>query len=459
MKQILYSIIQSKDKAYIAKTLQDIQDRVSYLNPDEVSILAKLFSILKSGSDIPSPSFFSLPEAKIISSTDISAAIAVIAEERIKSQQSKELFDVAKEVQQHGLSEKALKKLNSLGSDSVVNLKPIEDTFGKAASHYQRLSEIGIGPKFFIPDLDTKIGGMTPGTTTILAAHTSQFKSMAGLNIAYNNAMDGRNVIFVSLEVLESDLLWNVLSGHVYRMRDPKFPKIPHNDLRFLKLDDSQKEFVFTKVTNNLKDTMKGRLYLVDEDHVPTYSEQGFSAMFRQYNELSLNDTGKPIDLVVIDYLGLLGLSGPKSKSLGEVIDGWSDYFLRQSHNFAGSDLPCSFLLLTQTNREGYKRARKNEGVYDLAALQDSNRQEKDASKVLTIYADENLKLLNQAKICVLKNRTGATIYDPIVVEVVPESYIFGVQSNAFSTALEAGDATDLMGGLGSFLDGLKLDL
>ena len=92
-----------------------------------------------------------------------------------------------------------------------------------------------------------------------------------------------------------------------------------------------------------------------------------------------------------------------------------SENILLQIAQNLGADVPFFIkenkqvvvLILSQTSRDGWKKASKNEGCYDLTALADSNELERAASLVLTVYCSTSLKQVKEAKVQILKNRDG----------------------------------------------------
>ena len=77
-------------------------------------------------------------------------------------------------------------------------------------------------------------------------------------------------------------------------------------------------------------------------------------------------------------------------------------------------------ILLAQLNREGWKKANRNEGAYDITALADANELERGSFMVFTIYTNENMKARGSAQVQILKNRSGQTMYELAQISVIP---------------------------------------
>ena len=97
-----------------------------------------------------------------------------------------------------------------------------------------------------------------------------------------------------------------------------------------------------------------------------------------------------------------------------------------------------------QTNREGWKRAVKRGGVYDLTALAEVNEGERASSVVMSIYVDENMKAAKEAKVQLHKVRFGPGIADPVSVFVDGDAYIFGEEVAGFG-AMPSSDDFDAL--------------
>ena len=112
-------------------------------------------------------------------------------------------------------------------------------------------------------------------------------------------------------------------------------------------------------------------------------------------------------------------------------------------------------LVLAQSNRDGFKRAQKLNGAYDLRAISEANELERSAMKVYSIYTSEDLKLAKEAEMQCLKNRTGETMMDPLSVFVDPVTYVAGEEVEGFNDVVSADelgglfDDVDELGGLG----------
>ena len=91
------------------------------------------------------------------------------------------------------------------------------------------------------------------------------------------------------------------------------------------------------------------------------------------------------------------------------VVNAYVSFFRQQALNFIRENKQVSVLILSQTSRDGWRKASRNEGCYDLTALADSNELERAASLVFTVFCSSSLKQVKEAKVQILKNRDGDT--------------------------------------------------
>ena len=77
------------------------------------------------------------------------------------------------------------------------------------------------------------------GELTSLMGATGGFKTTFMTNLAYNKLKEGRNVVYLSLEIPKADMYFNLLSLH---STDDKFSiHIPHSELKRSLLTEEQK--------------------------------------------------------------------------------------------------------------------------------------------------------------------------------------------------------------------------
>ncbi len=148
-----------------------------------------------------------------------------------------------------------------------------------------------------------------------------------------------------------------------------------------------------------------------------------------------LKQEGKQLDAVIVDYIQLCKFSGNgMTRDANAQINSYVTFFRRLGQNFRKEVDPVTgkesvrqltMILLSQINRDNWRRARNNDGKYDITCLADANELERGSYRVFTTYTNEDLKGRKSAQVQILKNRTGQTMYEPAVCYADGEAYVF----------------------------------
>jgi len=124
------------------------------------------------------------------------------------------------------------------------------------------------------------------------------------------------------------------------------------------------------------------------------------------------------------------------------------DFFVREFAELAKNcnGKRMAVILLSQANREGHKRAVNNKGKYDLQALAEFHELERSSSYVLSLFTDEEMRETNEVKVCLMKNRFGNIMDNPVTILTDPQYCVFGLDYCGFKDFAEVTD-------LDSYLD------
>jgi hypothetical protein len=79
-----------------------------------------------------------------------------------------------------------------------------------------------------------------------------------------------------------------------------------------------------------------------------------------------------------------------------------------------------SMVWAVQCNREGNKRAMRRDGQYDLQAIADLNEVERSSTYCVFLYTSDGMKITQETKVSLLKNRLGVPIPQPFVTSFTP---------------------------------------
>ena len=230
----------------------------------------------------------------------------------------------------------------------------------------------GSSPEDLIPtgsrDLSRLLGGWRPTQLVVVGGRPSMGKTMAASSLALGTAKAGHGVLFFSLEMTTTRIAMRCLADLAWQRDDP----LPHDLLRRGGLTQGQLERAIVA-----EHQFRRLPFLVDDRAGLTV------AMMRQKARLAarrLTAMGTRLDLIVIDYLGLVRApvqyQGNRTLEAGENI--------RALHDMA-KELGCAILVLVQLNRAVESRDNKRPTMAD---LRDSGEIEQDADVVLFAYRD-----------------------------------------------------------------------
>ena len=240
----------------------------------------------------------------------------------------------------------------------------------------------GISTKF--PYLDVTTSGLQKADFIILAARPSVGKTAFALTTTLNVARQGKTVAFFSLEMSSEQLFFRLLS---------MFSGMDLQQLRTGRIPRSRQAEVALKI-----DEMSALPIYVDDSPVLTLLDLG--AKLRRLS------TKQPVDLVVVDYIGLVKPIGKSENRNQEVAA------ISRGLKALAKELKVPVMGLSQLSRAPEKRGEGKEPL--LSDLRDSGSLEQDADLVLFLHRnvvgrDEDSDARSRAKLIVAKQRNGPT--------------------------------------------------
>lgn len=258
---------------------------------------------------------------------------------------------------------------------------------------YDRLSKISdpetredyIGIPCGIGELDRMITGLNKSDLIILGARPGMGKTSFALNIVRNVAMNtGRTVCFFSLEMTRDQLAQRMLSSEA---------GIKSEKLRTGELDDDE----WTRLAQAGDALSKADIYF-DETSSITVPEM--KAKLRRM---------KKVDLVVIDYLGLMHSARQIDNRVQEISE------ITRNLKIMAKELKVPVIACAQLSRGTETKGKSHKPA--LSDLRDSGSIEQDADIVLFLYReayydneksdDEDRSDNSKAECIVAKNRHG----------------------------------------------------
>ena len=257
-------------------------------------------------------------------------------------------------------------------------------------------------------ELDRQTGGLKSGNLVIVAGRPSMGKSALAENIALNVAMKDKTVVMFSLEMKNSEIIKRLICNGI-RMSEQEM------------LQDTNNAFKKSQEFANLLKTKK--MYGYDSG---TLSITKLQTVCRKISKRE-----KGIDLVIVDYIGLMQTNIRRNSSRAQEIGEISHALKRLAQ-----DLDCTVICVAQLNRSAEQRAEHEPVMSD---LRESGDIEQDADIILFPYRpsvyDEEISP-REAKLIIAKNRNGSCGSLPLVW--IGEQYRFDNPADDYQTSYAA---------------------
>ena len=271
-------------------------------------------------------------------------------------------------------SQKVIKELNEITNEATKEEKLIDQISSavmKIEDNWRNRNDYSLYTGIF--DLDNIICGLHNQELTIIGARPGVGKTTLALQLAKNISSKNKNVLFISLEMSEIQLIQKMIAneGNInsYKMRKGT-------------LEDKDFEII-TNVANNLSKlsfNINTKIRNIQQIEV---------------NCRKLKNKGK-LDLVIIDYIQLLKSNEKFNIREQEVAD------ISRRLKLLSLELDIPIIALCQLNRNA------STGEPTLADLRESGSLEQDADNIWFLYKDnqQNTELIT---INVAKQRAGET--------------------------------------------------
>ena len=264
------------------------------------------------------------------------------------------------------------------------------DRLSKMADPETRADYVGI--PCGIGELDRMITGLNKSDLIILGARPGMGKTSFALNIVRNVAVNtGRTVCFFSLEMTRDQLAQRMLSSEA---------GIKSEKLRTGELDEDE----WTRLAQAGDALSKADIYF-DETSSITVPEM--KAKLRRM---------KKVDLVVIDYLGLMHSARQIDNRVQEISE------ITRNLKIMAKELKVPVIACAQLSRGTEAKGKSHKPA--LSDLRDSGSIEQDADIVLFLYRDayydseksddEDLSDQTKSECIVAKNRHGEICTIPL---------------------------------------------
>jgi replicative DNA helicase len=255
-----------------------------------------------------------------------------------------------------------------------------------------------------LADLDEQLGGLYPQNYYCLAGRTSMGKTALGLSIARNVARQGNGVLVISLEMPKRKLMVRMACDHLWR---------PDRSIFYKRILSGNVNASDIEALKRAKTDFDDWPLVVDD--AARRSVHSIKALVRR-TARKMAEQGVSLDLVLIDYLGLIRHDMGHH---GNMVQAYADTSAALSQIAKENNL--AIMALHQVNRGPENRDDKRPKLSD---LRHSGDIEQDIDAALFIYrehyylnqkdpAEIDMNDLraseNQAEIIIAKNRDGST--------------------------------------------------
>lgn len=287
---------------------------------------------------------------------------------------------------QEDFSEEAasvIKKMHNLLSSGVdnrvVSAAEAFDNFMQELMSPQGAKIIPTGFNILDNLLD---GGFSPGSLVVLAGRPSTGKSSLAMDISYQAAERGFNVLVISIEMETSELIGRGIS---------RYTNLSYGAIK-------KRAFLDSEQSSSLVARTRAEIF----SKIPMYFRDKSMLIEDIITCVESLHMEKPIDLLVVDYLQLIGSSSRRENRNIQISD-----ITRSLKSLAiTSQFPV--LLLSQLSRDLEKREDKRPMLSD---LRDSGAIEQDADIVMFLYKDSvynpQSRTPNEVELIISKNRNG----------------------------------------------------
>jgi replicative DNA helicase len=238
--------------------------------------------------------------------------------------------------------------------------------------------------------LDEMTGGLHPGELIIVAGRPSMGKTALALNIAQHAAKMNRTVAVFSLEMSKEALLTRLLCAGA---------RVDSHRFRLGYLDAEERR----RLQATASELVEAPLYIDDTSG---------SNLMDMHAKLRRLKAERPLGLVVLDYLQLMGGRGRFENRVQEISA------LSRGLKLLAKELNVPMLVLSQLSRAS--ETRPGDHRPQLSDLRDSGSIEQDADVVAFIFREEVYKpdredLRGEAELLLTKQRNGPTGKIPLV--------------------------------------------
>jgi len=270
-----------------------------------------------------------------------------------------------------------------------------------AARKSARTNGRGTGIMFGIPSLDEKINGILPGELGLVAGYTSEGKTSAVVQLAWNASVNqGRNVVVLTTETLRPQVRRRLIARHSCLEHFGIDGGLNSRLIRQGNLDAEQERQLAAVVADFTRNPGYGHCYLVQVPRAASigYIESKLVRIQRMFH----------IDLAIVDYLALLRPDRRRATDREELGGNLKEAKQLATTFNDGAGIPL--ISPWQVNRSNRELAEKC-GYYTAQSLSETAEASNSPDLIVTLLAPlDNDKRICTLKMQVLKNRDGEKV-------------------------------------------------
>ena len=274
------------------------------------------------------------------------------------------------------------------------------------------MSEFGIQP------FDDGIGGVKKDDHFLgILASAKQFKSTLLRYMVYLQLLQGKNALFISLEMSIRSIKehFYVIHSQNQEMWGYTSPSLTVNKIRRKNMNEEEKEFYLKVVRDFNSNKQLGDLTLLTPRK--KYSLQDMMGdTIEQMHTMKVD--GFNLNLLVVDYLTLVSPKQQGRIDMSDVND-----MIKQTRLF-GLEIGIPIWTPIQTNRMGFKKSsseKEDEVGYDLTDIGMYSEFEKSLTDIIYIAQNPEMKSLNSVKIGSVLHRESPG-FTPFYSQVNPQT-------------------------------------
>ena len=248
--------------------------------------------------------------------------------------------------------------------------------------------------------MDRVTDGFRPGDLIMLGAASGEGKSQLCHNVAWNAAVEqGRNVLIVTIEQHRLQYRRRLLCRHSNKPGVGRVLGIPYNSIKSGRFSDEAERELFARVAADFcGNAAYGILDVTQAPHGMTVED------LRDLCVSFQDRYGRPLHVVAVDYLGLMGTRRGRRDRRDELND-----VLRSAKSFATSfDNGRGLVVMAphQIPRDAREKVKAEEGkFYTMRDFADTSEAEKTADVAVMLLRTPELEVQHEVVAAVVKCR------------------------------------------------------